>query len=76
MTFEVLGLARTVETSKVRMMLTLNDKSVPTPLQWNLYHALRGPETRLFPCGHYTLALYYFSVKEQLKQWINEAFED
>ena len=76
MNFDVLRLAKSIETSKVRLMISLEDTSVPTPLQWNLYHALRGPETRLFPCGHYSLALYYFTVKEQLKQWLNGAFKD
>lgn len=72
--FRILEMARCIDTSKIKLMITLDDTSVPTQCQWNLYHALGGPEARLFPCGHYSMALYYFSVKEQLQKWMCEAF--
>ncbi len=72
--FDIIRIARSIDTNKIKMMISMYDTSVPTMCQWTLYHALGGPEARLFPCGHYSLALYYFSVKAQLKEWVNEAF--
>jgi pimeloyl-ACP methyl ester carboxylesterase len=72
--FDIIRIARSIATNKVKMMISMNDTSVPTTCQWTLYHALGGPEARLFPCGHYSLALYYFSVRAQLKEWVVAAF--
>jgi len=74
--FTVLKLARCIKTSKIKLMITLNDTSVPTSAQWRLYYALGGPEARLFPCGHYTMLLYYFTIRDQMVEWMNEAFTD
>jgi pimeloyl-ACP methyl ester carboxylesterase len=73
--FRILEMARCIDTKKIKLMITLDDTSVPTKCQWNLYHALGGPEARLFPCGHYSMALYYFAVKDQLQKWMCEAFK-
>jgi hypothetical protein len=59
--FRVLEMARCIDTSKIKLMITLDDTSVPTACQWRLFYALGGPEARLFPCGHYSMALYYFA---------------
>ena len=72
--FQILELAKTVQTGRVKLMITLNDVSVPTATQWRLFVALGGPEARLFPCGHYSMALYYFSIKWQLQEWMTRAF--
>jgi pimeloyl-ACP methyl ester carboxylesterase len=73
--FRVLEMARCIDTSKIKLMITLDDTSVPTACQWRLFYALGGPEARLFPCGHYSMALYYFAIKEQLQDWMVEAFQ-
>jgi len=72
--FNSLSLAKSVRTSKIKMMITTDDTSVPTSSQWNLYYALGGPEARLYPTGHWGLVAYYFSIKEQLLKWLNKAF--
>lgn len=74
--FNIIKLAKCIDTRRVRLMISLYDDSVPTFTQWNLYHALGGPETRLFPTGHYSLAFYYFSVKEQLLKWLRAVFKN
>lgn len=74
MKFQILELAKSVNTTKIKMIITLDDTSVPTACQWRLYHALGNPETRLYPTGHYTLGFYYFSVKWQLVRWLRQAF--
>jgi len=74
--FTVLKLAKAIKTDKIKMMITLNDTSVPTSAQWRLYYALGGPGARLFPCGHYTMLLYYFSIRDQMVEWMNGAFKD
>jgi hypothetical protein len=72
--FRVIEMAHCIDTDKIKLMITLDDTSVPPACQWRLFYALGGPEARLFPCGHYSLALYYFTVKEQLQNWMVEAF--
>lgn len=74
LTFDVIKFSQYVDTSKVRMIITLRDTSVPTKAQWRLYHKLGGPEARLYPCGHYTLAFFYFDVSDQLVTWLDQAF--
>lgn len=73
--FRVLELARCIDTSKIKLMITLDDVSVPTSCQWRLFYALGGPEARLFPCGHYSMALYYYTIKRQLQKWMVKAFK-
>jgi len=72
--FSVLTLARAVKTSKIRLMITSYDTSVPTEAQWRLYHTLGGPETRIYPAGHYSMAIFYFSIRSQLIDWLDAAF--
>jgi len=72
--YNIENLARAIETSRVRLVITTEDTSVPTFTQWRLYRLLGGPESLIVPSGHYTLALYYFSVRSQLVDWLNEAF--
>ena len=74
--FRVLEMARCIDTNKIKLMITLDDVSVPTACQWRLFYALGGPEARLFPCGHYSMALYYFTIKKQLQDWMVEAFSE
>lgn len=74
LTFDVIKFSQYVDTSKVKMIITLNDKSVPTAAQWRLYNSLGGPEARLYPCGHYTIIIFYFDVKHQLITWLDQAF--
>jgi len=74
--FTVLKLAKGIKTNKIKLMITLNDTSVPTSAQWRLYHALGGPEARLFPCGHHTMVLYYCTISDQLVEWMNKAFAE
>lgn len=74
--FKILDLAKSVDTKKIKLMITKYDSTVPTKCQWNLYEALGKPETRTYPCGHYTLGIFYFSVKWQIQNWMTEAFSD
>jgi pimeloyl-ACP methyl ester carboxylesterase len=73
--YPILKGARAVSTNRIRMMITTADKCVPTETQWRLYHALGGPETRLYPAGHYTMALFYFSIRSQIIDWFDGAFK-
>jgi len=73
--FSVFKVTPAIPTKKVRLMMSMYDTSVPTYTQEQLYFALGAPETRQFPCGHYTMALFYFPLKWQLNNWIEEAFE-
>ena len=77
--YNISDMARSLETSKIRLVITTNDTSVPTFTQWRLYRLLGGPESLVVPSGHYTLALYYYlppyaSVRCQLIDWLNEVF--
>lgn len=71
--FIILNLARCVDTSKVRQIISLYDSSVPTETQWNLYEALGCPETRTYPSGHISLGLFAWSVRDQITKWIQDA---
>lgn len=73
--FSVFKVTPSIPTEKVRLIRSLYDTSVPTYTQKQLYFALGAPETREFPCGHYSMALFYFPLKWQLNDWIEEAFE-
>jgi len=72
--FRIFDLAKSVDTSKIKLIIAKYDWTVPAKCQWNLYYSLGKPETKVYPCGHYTLALYYFSVKWQIQKWVSEAF--
>lgn len=71
--FSILGVARCVDTHKIRQIISLYDTSVPTPTQWNLHQALGGPEARLYPTGHISLGIFAWSVRDQIIAWLNEA---
>lgn len=72
--FDILRISRCVDTEKIKLMISLYDKSVPTKCQWNLYYALGEPEARTFPTGHYTIVFYYFIVRDQLIEWLAAGF--
>jgi len=72
--YNISDMARSLKTSKIRLIITTNDTSVPTFTQWRLYRLLGGPESLIVPSGHITLALYYFTVRSQLIDWLDEAF--
>jgi len=72
--YNIVDMARSIETSKIRLVITTNDTSVPTFTQWRLYRLHGGPESLIVPSGHITLVFYILTVRSQLIDWLNETF--
>jgi hypothetical protein len=71
--FNILKMARCVETNSIKQIISLYDTQVPTNTQWNLYHALGEPEVRTYPTGHISLGIFAWSVRDQIIKWLGDA---